>query len=173
MAEKPAPTLQNYAATSLPDATRAAKIIVANHLKWFWSRPMPERLLLAGQRASSFEFGGRDQLSELHLRLLGELQGIVDLDPDISVLFTLRDGRGIPGPSIDRRSSGAPQRRGAVCSGVQPNRLYPGPYDPGILPGRKMDMRLGRGIVPASDAVAIQLVTASRVCLVISNWIGR
>ncbi len=35
-------------------------------------------------RSATAEFDGRDQLSRLHLRLLGDLQSIVDLDPEVA-----------------------------------------------------------------------------------------
>ena len=35
-------------------------------------------------RSATVEFGGRDQLSRLHLRLLGDLQSIVYLDSEVA-----------------------------------------------------------------------------------------
>jgi hypothetical protein len=120
----------------------------------------------------------------LHLRLLGELQGVVDFDPEVSdralqvgVPKEALNGPKIAGSPIDQRRFGAPQRMGAIGRRVQTNRPHPSPDDPGILTGRKMrdsDTRLGnRNCSGFRCAVAIQAATASRVCSVISNWTGR
>jgi hypothetical protein len=81
----------------------------------------------------------------LHLRLLGDLQGVVGLDSQVSDgAFELGvpkeelNGPEIPGPPVDQRGVGAPQRMGAVGRRVQPDGPHPGPDIPGILPGRKM-----------------------------------
>jgi hypothetical protein len=77
--------------------------------------------------------------------LLGDLEGIVDLDPKVSdrafelgVSKQELNNPKIPRPSVVQRGFDAPQLMGAVSGRVEPNRPHPGPNDPEILPGRKM-----------------------------------
>src|SRR5438128_12478499 len=82
---------------------------------------------------------------DLHLRLLGDLQSVVDLDseiPDGAFKFRVPkqelNGPEIPGPPVNQRGFRAPQRMRAVGRRVQPNRPHPRPDDSGVLAGRNM-----------------------------------
>ena len=65
-------------------------------------------------RSATVELGGRDQRNDLYLRLLSDLQSIVDFDSKVSDgAFQLGmaekklDGSEIPGPPVDQRGFGA------------------------------------------------------------------
>ena len=69
----------------------------------------------------------------LHLGLLGDLQGVVDLDPEVSdralqlgVPKEELNRPEISGPPVDQRGFGAPQRMGAVSRRVEPSRYAGG-----------------------------------------------
>jgi hypothetical protein len=65
-------------------------------------------------RSATVEIGGRDQPAGLHLSLLSDLQGVVDLNSEVSdgaLEFAMAeeelDGPEIPRPSVDQRRFGA------------------------------------------------------------------
>ena len=105
--------------------------------------PEGEGPKVAGQQPS--REAATDRPGELDLGPLGDLQRVVDLDPQIPdralklrVPKQASHSLEILGTSIDQRSLGAPQWVGAVGSGIQANRPHPRPDNPGILPGRDM-----------------------------------
>ena len=85
---------------------------------------LTQRSHMPGQAEEEFYWQRRaqcDRRSGLHLRLLGDLQRIIDLDPEVADgAFQLRvpeqqlNGPEIPGSPVDQRCLGAPQRMRAI-----------------------------------------------------------
>src|SRR4029453_2973616 len=104
---------------------------------------VPHRQLLAGTRPSNPAVA--TGVTRLDLGLLGDFQGIVNLNaeiPDGALELRVPEqqlhGSEISGPSVDQRCFRAPQRMRPVCGWVETDTLNPRPDNPGILSSRKV-----------------------------------
>src|SRR3990167_2602857 len=92
------------------------------------------------------------------LRLLGDFEGVIDLDAQIShcrfelgVTEQQLHGSEVLGASIDQRSLGPSQRMRSIVGTIQSQFIDPVPKNSGVLPGPQM----GRFVEPAGEEEVI------------------